>query len=423
MSSPAGEPIAAGDPRIELGRIPAWPACGDRDVLHREIWGRWKAIHHYLTSFELDNAGPEFVLSYVNDALPRFLHTLDFLPLSERPLKTLEFGANPYLFSLLLKRLTNYELHFTNFTGASIFDTTVDRGSQEIASRSYGERHRFEYTSFNLELSEPPYPEGSFDVIVFGEILEHLDIDPLGIFPKLHDLLKPGGVLILTTPNAVRLINVAYMLAGANFFDRYHPETGIYGRHNREFTAPELARLLPDAGFVNVQVTTIDRYDYDNIPILKDNYEEPGRIFYTRADLDRILDAVGADTSERGDNIYVFAERSGGGGASAAAGHREWVRRHIANAKRARRSAAEAASRPQERSPASDSRVASLENERRELLARVETLQETLEATTREMAGRYDRLSADLDAIRNSTIWRATAPLRRALDAMKRLGR
>jgi SAM-dependent methyltransferase len=416
MSSPVGKPMEATDPRIELAGIPAWPACGDRDVLHREIWGRWKALHHYLSSFVLDNAGPEFVLSYVNDALPRFLHTLDFLPLSDRPLKALEFGANPYLFSLLLKRLTNYELHFTNFTGASIFDITLDHGSQEIASQSYGERHCFEYTSFNLELSDPPYPEGSFDVIVFGEILEHLDIDPLGIFPKLHGLLKPGGVLVLTTPNAVRLINVAYMLAGSNFFDRYHPETGIYGRHNREFTAPELARLLPDAGFVNVQVTTIDRYDYDRIPIFKDNYEEPGRIFYTREDLDRMLDAVGADTSERGDNIYVFAERAGGGGTSAAASHREWVGRHIANVRRARRSAAEAARRPEERSRASDSRVAALEEERRELIARAETLQEEFEAATRQMAGRYD-------AIRNSTTWRATAPLRRALDALKRLGR
>lgn len=299
---------AAATTRQELDRIISLARAGERAPFHDAIWKDWEVLHRYLTSFALENAGKEFVVPYVNDALPRFLRTLDLLPLKPG-LDVLEFGANPYLFSILLERLLGYRLTFANFTGASIFDTEVTRGRQTIASAEYGEEYSFEYTSFNIELSPPPYPEGSFDVVLFCEILEHLVIDPLVIFPKFLRLLKPGGFLLLTTPNAVRLVNFAYMLEGANFFDRYHPDNGIYGRHNREFTVEEVERILSDAGFVESVVTTADRYDYDRIPIDKDNYEKPGRLAHTRTSLEALLKRIGAVTENRGDNIYAVARR------------------------------------------------------------------------------------------------------------------
>jgi SAM-dependent methyltransferase len=291
-----------------LEAFSALARSGQRERFHEAIWRDWQVLHDYLGSFVLDNAGSEFVVPYLNDALPRFLRTLDILPLRSA-LRVLEFGANPYLFSILVKQLLDYELEFANFTGATIFDTEVTHGVQRVSSDRYAEKYSFEYTSFNIELSPSPYPPKSFDAILFCEILEHLVIDPISIFPKLLDMLKPGGVLVLTTPNAVRLVNFAYMLAGTNFFDRYHPANGIYGRHNREFTVAEVDRLLSDAGFVNRRVTTADRYNYDEIEIWKDNYEEPARLPFTRTKLEELLQLVGAETENRGDNIYAVAER------------------------------------------------------------------------------------------------------------------
>ncbi|MDQ5871092.1 MAG: class I SAM-dependent methyltransferase [Acidobacteriota bacterium] len=296
------------DFRTRLEQMTALARTGDRAAFEREIWADWETLHDYLTSFVLDNAGPEFVVPYVNDALPRFLRTLELLPF-EKDLDILEFGANPWLFSILLERFFDYRLQFTNFTAATIFDQSVTRGSQRIRSERYGEDYEFSFTSFNLELVPPPFAEGSFDVVLFCEILEHLVIDPLAIFPRLYRLLKPGGLLVITTPNAVRLVNVAYLLAGSNFFDRYHPENGVYGRHNREFTVGELERLLPAAGFVECEVRTADRYDYDRIAIDKDNYEAPARLPYTRTTLLALLQSVGATTENRGDNLYVRARR------------------------------------------------------------------------------------------------------------------
>jgi SAM-dependent methyltransferase len=88
-----------------------------------------------------------------------------------------------------------------------------------------------------------------FDVVLFCEILDHLLVDPVAALREIHRVLRPGGTLVLTTPNVARLESVARLLAGANIYDPYSGH-GPYGRHNREYTMSELEQLLIAAGFV-----------------------------------------------------------------------------------------------------------------------------------------------------------------------------
>ena len=67
----SGKEPEGGDFPARLERMTALARAGDRGAFEREIWADWETLHHYLTSFALDNAGPEFVVPYVNDALPR----------------------------------------------------------------------------------------------------------------------------------------------------------------------------------------------------------------------------------------------------------------------------------------------------------------------------------------------------------------
>jgi 2-polyprenyl-3-methyl-5-hydroxy-6-metoxy-1,4-benzoquinol methylase len=51
-----------------------------------------------------------------------------------------------------------------------------------------------------------PYPKDHFDVILFTEVFEHLNPVSFGeLFAGIENCLKPGGRLILTTPNRLAL--------------------------------------------------------------------------------------------------------------------------------------------------------------------------------------------------------------------------
>jgi hypothetical protein len=77
----------------------------DRRLFGHILWERVESIRHYLTSFTVENApNPDSSTVYVNDALPRFLRTLEFVPLPP-PKRILEIGSNPYFFHLLLSQL------------------------------------------------------------------------------------------------------------------------------------------------------------------------------------------------------------------------------------------------------------------------------------------------------------------------------
>ena len=86
------------------------------------------------------------------------------------------------------------------------------------------------------------------DVVVFGEVLEHMTNDPMHAMREISRVLKPGGQLVLTTPNVARIENVVALLEGRNIYDPYSGY-GPYGRHNREYTRDELHRLAIYCGF------------------------------------------------------------------------------------------------------------------------------------------------------------------------------
>lgn len=86
-----------------------------------------------------------------------------------------------------------------------------------------------------------------YDVIVFAEVFEHLHVAPGASLRCLAARLAPGGVLVLTTPNAVSLRNRLAMLAGRNPFEPLRASLDNPG-HFREYTGAELRRFGADAG-------------------------------------------------------------------------------------------------------------------------------------------------------------------------------
>jgi SAM-dependent methyltransferase len=83
-----------------------------------------------------------------------------------------------------------------------------------------------------------PFPDATFDCVVALDVIEHVD-DDIGILKAVHEVTKPGGRLIVTVP--------AYKLLWSEHDDINH--------HKRRYTAPQLRKLIEEAGFSVERVT------------------------------------------------------------------------------------------------------------------------------------------------------------------------
>ena len=202
-----------------------------------------------LANWALEDDPNNELTNYLNEAFWRIMYTVYLVPDEEGTL--LELGANPYFATLLLKWFRRYRLELANFFG----DIPEKQGTQKIRHAENGEEEVFSFYHFNSEKEDFPYDDGAFDVVLFCEILEHLTDDPVAAIAEINRVLKPGGRLVLTTPNVARLGNIMKIILGENIYDPYSGY-GPYGRHNREYTIGEVRHLLALNGFAIEQVWT-----------------------------------------------------------------------------------------------------------------------------------------------------------------------
>jgi 2-polyprenyl-3-methyl-5-hydroxy-6-metoxy-1,4-benzoquinol methylase len=101
----------------------------------------------------------------------------------------------------------------------------------------------------DVETIDLPFPDGSFDVILCGDLLEHLR-DPAGFLTRVRRLIAPGGRLVLTTPNVANWAMRLGLLAGRwRYTDR-----GILDRtHAHLFTKKTLEETLASSGYQIVE--------------------------------------------------------------------------------------------------------------------------------------------------------------------------
>lgn len=231
-------------------------------MAHPEVrLDRPESLRAYLASFDLFAGKEAEGIGYVNLALRRFLITLDLLPPAPEPgARLLELGANPYFLTLLIKRFHAYSLTLANY----FTDSAPAQGIQVLTSQQYGERHEFVYDHFNGEVARFPYADHTFDVVLNCEILEHLVADPTHYLCECHRVLKPGGFLLLTTPNVLAWQNLWRLATQRNVYDLYSGY-GVYGRHNREYTPAEVIELLQGCGFTIARLRLEDIYPHRGV--------------------------------------------------------------------------------------------------------------------------------------------------------------
>jgi SAM-dependent methyltransferase len=105
-------------------------------------------------------------------------------------------------------------------------------------------RHLDQVVTADVEAGGLPFPTGSFDALVFADVLEHL-IDPWRVLRETVGLLAPGGRVIASIPN-VQNADVIWRLLRGRWDYR---ERGILDRgHLRFFTLHGIRGLFEQAG-------------------------------------------------------------------------------------------------------------------------------------------------------------------------------
>jgi len=95
-----------------------------------------------------------------------------------------------------------------------------------------------------------------FDAVLFCEILEHITFNPIAFWRQVHVVLRPNGMILVTTPNSLKLLSVLGALwnlvslrrIGLSVKQIMHH--GTFGHHWKEYSAREITEyfsaLSPD---------------------------------------------------------------------------------------------------------------------------------------------------------------------------------
>jgi 2-polyprenyl-3-methyl-5-hydroxy-6-metoxy-1,4-benzoquinol methylase len=104
----------------------------------------------------------------------------------------------------------------------------------------------------DLDTAQVPLPDESADVVVAIEIIEHLE-NPRAFFRELTRLVKPGGLIVLTTPNQLSLLSkMTFLVRGQ--FNAFQEGPGLYPAHRTALLEIDLLRLARECGLQEVQI-------------------------------------------------------------------------------------------------------------------------------------------------------------------------
>jgi SAM-dependent methyltransferase len=167
----------------------------------------------------------------------------------------------------------------------SAMDNRWERHGVELSA--FAARHAQNYGDiFVGDVFQARYPNEHFDVIVMHHVIEHIP-DPVATIREVLRILKPGGHLVLGTPDfdsgCARLFGNNYRLL--------HDPT-----HVSLFSNDSMHRFLRDHGF------TIDRVDYPY-------FETP---YFTEDNLNRLFDRAHVSPPFYGNFMTFYCRKSAG---------------------------------------------------------------------------------------------------------------
>lgn len=181
--------------------------------------------------------------SYVKNHKLRIALDLDIVnELVAKDANILEFGSIPLLFTAAAAK-SGYRV-----TGV---DIGPDRYKNTLTELDIAVH------KCDIETERLPFADATFDAIVFNELFEHLRINPIFTLSEAFRVLKPGGIMTLSSPNLRSLDGIynyliknrSHSCAGDIFEEYKKIETLGHMGHVREYTTTEVTEFLNAIGF------------------------------------------------------------------------------------------------------------------------------------------------------------------------------
>jgi SAM-dependent methyltransferase len=132
------------------------------------------------------------------------------------------------------------------YIGVELFEAAALNAKEKISWVILGD----------IEKLELPFEDSSFDVLILSEVLEHL-VDPWNVLRKLHRYMRPGAIILASSPNVSHYRIILMLLRGEwNLTD-----DGIMDRtHLRWFTPSSFAEMFESAGYSVLKVEPLSPF-------------------------------------------------------------------------------------------------------------------------------------------------------------------
>lgn len=107
-----------------------------------------------------------------------------------------------------------------------------------------------EFCPLDLDSGRIPLPDASADIVAAVEVIEHLE-NPRDFMRKLVRLVKPGGWVIVTTPNQLSLLSLLTLVVKHRFqaFQDVH-----YPAHLTALLEVDLTRIAAECGLTRIAI-------------------------------------------------------------------------------------------------------------------------------------------------------------------------
>jgi 2-polyprenyl-3-methyl-5-hydroxy-6-metoxy-1,4-benzoquinol methylase len=109
-----------------------------------------------------------------------------------------------------------------------------------------------EFIAHNLDGEKIPLPDRVADVVCAVETIEHLE-NPRAFMRELVRLTKPGGEVIVTTPNQLSLLSKMTLLL-KNQFNAFQEAPGLYPAHISALLEVDLIRMARECGLTDIKI-------------------------------------------------------------------------------------------------------------------------------------------------------------------------